>query len=399
MLAIQPSEYAKRRQALCQAIGDGALYVTAHQPMQRRHDMAYPFSQEANFRYLTGIVAPDWRLLLLAGEAFLVRPELTEVQKLFDGFLRDGAALEMSGADAVISQAQARTRLEALPAGTPVWTLLPESEATMALNPAPRQLVKELRTMGHVAKDCRAQLAQLRAIKSDSEIACIQQAVDDTIAAFETVRQQLERYQFEYEIEADMTRTLRQRGASGHAYDPIVAAGENACTLHYSANQAPVRPGDMVLLDVGAEVEGYAADITRTYATRPTERQRAVHAAVREAQRAIIAMIQPGGSVRDYVEAADRRMRQALEELGLLQPGDDAQRLRAYYPHATSHGLGLDVHDSLGAPVAFAPGMVLTVEPGIYIEAEGIGVRIEDDVLVTSDGVRVLSRELSTDWA
>lgn len=400
MLAIQPQEYARRRQALRARLEEQPIYLTAHRQMQRLGDAAYPFAQEANFRYLTGVTAADWRLLIMAGETLLVRPELSEVQKIFEGFLTDEAALAISGADGVVSQAEATERLEKQATGeSTIWTLLPHTDTTITPNPAAAQLVQEIGAAGLTPQDCRAPLARLRALKTAAEIACIEQAVATTIAAFETVRQQLSHYRYEYEIEAAMTQVIRGRGASGHAYDPIVASGKNACTLHYGANHAALSPTDLILIDVGAEVEGYAADITRTYGVEPTDRQQALHQAVQAAQKDIIGLLGPGVDVREYSQRADQRMQRALEEVGLMKPADDAALLRRYYPHATSHGLGLEVHDSLGAPSELLPGMVLTVEPGLYVESENTGIRIEDDILITENGARVLSRDLSTDWA
>ena len=150
-------------------------------------------------------------------------------------------------------------------------------------------------------------------------------------------------------------------------------------------------------MDIGARLDGYAADISRTYGLgEPTQRQRQVHAAVQVAQQEIIKLIKPGLLVADYYTSVDVIMKQALVGLGLLRSTDDDATYRRYFPHAIGHGLGVDVHDSLGQPVEFLSGMVLTVEPGIYIPEEGIGVRIEDNILVTDKGHTNLSKALST---
>jgi Xaa-Pro aminopeptidase len=151
-------------------------------------------------------------------------------------------------------------------------------------------------------------------------------------------------------------------------------------------------------MDVGAEVDGYAADITRTYAKgKPTKRQTQIHEVVRAAHHDIIDIIEPGLSIEDYLKQVDTRMKRALMEVGLLKYENDTDTYRKYFPHAISHGLGIDVHDSLGGAKYFEPNMVLTVEPGIYIPEEGIGVRIEDDILVTESGNRNVSAKLSTE--
>ena len=226
----------------------------------------------------------------------------------------------------------------------------------------------------------------------------MERAIGLTVEAFNAVRSQLSTLQHEYEVEAAFSYHFRRHGAPGHAYDPIVAGGGRACTLHYVANDQPLQTGELLLLDVGARVSGYAADITRTYAIgEPTDRQRAVHAAVQQAHQQIISLLAPGLSVRAYHDSVDDIMKQALVGLGLMHDLADDASYRRYFPHAISHGLGVDVHDSLGGPDVLKEGMVLTVEPGIYIPEEAIGVRIEDDILITADGARNLSAALSTD--
>jgi Xaa-Pro aminopeptidase len=151
------------------------------------------------------------------------------------------------------------------------------------------------------------------------------------------------------------------------------------------------------VIDIGARINGYAADVTRTYAIKPSKRQQAVHAAVQNVHQRIIELLKPGLLVADYARTVDEIMKDALQTLGLLDRRDDETTYRKYFPHAVSHGLGVDVHDRLGSPRYFEPGMVITVEPGIYIPEEGIGVRIEDDILITETGHDNLTRKLSTD--
>jgi Xaa-Pro aminopeptidase len=153
----------------------------------------------------------------------------------------------------------------------------------------------------------------------------------------------------------------------------------------------------MVLIDIGARVNGYAADITRTFAVKPTKRQTQVHAAVERAHKKIISLLKPGLMLQDYIKAVDDIMKTEMIGLGLIENMNDNETYRRYFPHAIGHGLGVDVHDSLGSSRKLQEGMVLTVEPGIYIPAEGIGVRIEDDILITSTGHKNLSGSLSTD--
>ena len=208
------------------------------------------------------------------------------------------------------------------------------------------------------------------------------------------MRTKLSTLKYEYEIEAILNAAFRKTGAHGHAYDPIVAAEKNACTLHYVQNNDKLPKNGLVLIDAGAKFSGYAADVTRTYAIgTPTARQSAVHHAVEKAHQEIISLVRPGLKISEYSERVDEIMKAALKSLNLLSAPEDYRR---YFPHAISHGLGIDVHESLGGSETFKPGMIFTVEPGIYIPEESIGVRIEDDILVTDDGHRVLSEALPT---
>lgn len=187
-------------------------------------------------------------------------------------------------------------------------------------------------------------------------------------------------------------------GGATHAFEPIVASGKNACTLHYTSNNDRLRTDQLVLFDIGARLHGYPGDITRTYAVgEPTKRQSEVHMAVRQAEQQIIELVRPGLALTEYIAAVDSIMKNALLLLGLMKNLDDTTAYRRYFPHAVSHGLGVDVHDRLGGYTEFQPGMVLTVEPGIYIPEEGIGVRIEDNIVITEKGSHNISAALSTD--
>ena len=399
---LEPAFFKHNRTRTMELLEGGVLVASAYAAMQRNYDAAFKFEQEANFYYLTGIERADWWLLLDSSRdvSYLVSPEVDPVHALFDGQLTPRQAQEMSGITAVISRAEADEMLADLARSHQrVYTIDQPARAGsfgFVLNPAARQLRQKLEDVFARVEDARPILAKLRAIKQSPEIAMIETAIDMTIRTLEDVKSEFSHYQYEYQIEADITRGFRASGAAGHAYDPIVASAANACTLHYVENNATLVNGSLVLLDVGAQVSRYAADITRTYAYGElSPRQREVYAAVRAAHSDIIALLEPGLDVETYSQKVDRRMQKALLELGLIGSLDD-EKYRTYFPHAISHGLGLDVHDSLGAPDAFATGMVLTVEPGIYIPEENIGVRIEDDILITGEGHRNLSARLPT---
>ena len=396
--------FTHNRQNLSDALAGAPLIITAYTQTQRRADMAWHFEQEANFWWLTGIEAPDWQLIVdtTRHKSWLVAPEVDDVHQVFDGSLSSDEAVHQSGVDGVLTRSQAEEKIAELAKRHTVVYLLGDdpqaSHYNFALNPAPAELKRQLARSFKDVRSARKELSVLRAIKQPAELVVMQRAIDTTIDGFIAVRDKLQNFKYEYEIDAEFSYLFRKHGASGHAYDPIVAAGANACTLHYVANRERLKKRQLVLLDIGAHMGGYAADITRTYAYgEPAKRQVAVHRAAQLAQQEIIASIEPNLSVEEYQRSVDRIMTEALMSLGLMKDATDQDNYHRYFPHAVSHGLGVDVHDSLGGPKYLQPGMVLTVEPGIYIPEEGIGVRIEDDILVTANGHTNLSQRLSTD--
>lgn len=384
-------------------LGNGVVVLTAFTRMQLTNDSAAPFEQESNFWWLTGLNEPDWLLVIDVGgqKSWLVYPDLSEAQRVFNGEIGMHEAQTISGVDEVISQTEVMGLLRALSKHYKMVHLvgpsLAESTAEFVLNPAPKRLQIRLARIFNTVHDIRSDMTRLRRIKQPEEIFALQNAIDITAAAFNHVRRTIDEYDSEFEIEAELSAQFRRAGAKGHAFAPIIAGGKRACTLHYDRNSEPLGAVGLVLIDAGAR-RIYPADITRTYACgRLTPRQREVHASVREALVQISALLRPGLALRDYLEDSSDIMKNALRRLGLLQDTADTAVFRRYFPHAISHGLGVDVHDSLGQPEYFETGMVVTVEPGIYIPEEAIGIRLEDDILITEEGHRILSGSLSTE--
>ena len=374
------------------------IVATAYDLMQQSGDMAAPFLQEANFFWLTGIELPGWKAIIDGSRHHLtlIRPARSKTEEIFDGEVDEARLVEICAADELIDAKEFEPRLRQLARQhSLVYTPYGTKSYSFVQNPAPAELHAQLERIFPKVEDCTKQLAELRAIKNPDEIAMIRRAVKLSCEAFARVRAKLDTYRHEYEVEADMTYAFRRVNAR-HAYEPIVASGAHAVTLHYTANGGRMAKTQPVVIDVGARIDGYAADITRTYCAKPTKRMIAVHAAVERAHQRIIDLLGPDLLVSEYLAKVDEIMKDALQEVGLLDDRADTDTYRRYFPHAISHGLGIDVHDSLGAPRYFKPGMVLTVEPGIYIPEEGIGVRIEDDILITADGHENLSKSLST---
>jgi Xaa-Pro aminopeptidase len=242
--------------------------------------------------------------------------------------------------------------------------------------------------------DVETVVARLRMTKSEAELTLIRRSIDATMAAHRAAWERMAPGLHEYQIAATMSAVYFDAGCARHAYGPIVGSGPNSVILHYDRNSRRFDAGELVLMDVGAECDRYAADITRTVpaSERFSERQREIYRIVLGAQEAVIAAVKPGmslgksGSNSLYRVAVDY-----IDSHGTDQNGDS---LSKYFTHGIGHHIGLDVHDAADPSVALAPGMVITVEPGVYIPEENIGIRIEDMVLVTEDGAEVLTSDL-----
>ena len=403
MNELDKSFFSGNRERAYDQLEGGLLVVPAYKEMQRGNDASSHFEQEGNFWYLTGIDNPDWLILMDAKHrrSFLVAPTMDPTHEVFNGSLSPDDAKRLSGVDEIIDAKEADEWMQkAASLNQSINTIDNPPHADQfgfVLNPAAHETRSKLEGIFTNVGDFRLELAKMRAIKQMVEVAVMESAIDLTTKSFHDIRKNINKYQHEFQIEADFTHDFRNAGAEGHAYDPIVAFGKNACTLHYIKNGDKLKKNGIVLLDVGAKMGGYAADITRTYAVgEPTARQRDVHKVVRLAQQQIINLLKPGLLRAEYQKSVKDIMIDAMLSLELIKDGNDP-RFNKYFPHSIGHGLGIDVHDSLGDSKTFLPNMVVTVEPGIYIPEEGIGVRIEDDILITDTGHKNLSASLSTE--
>jgi len=400
--------FAGNRERLRQLFtGTAPIVVTANGLLQQSSDEAYPFHQDRSFYYLTGINEPGITLVMDKGKEYLIVPPRETIVEQFDGAIDFGELRRVSGVQTVLYEKEGwRLLTPRLKKVKHVATLgaAPRfiDNYGMYTNPARADLIQRMKDIhGDVELlDLRPHLSRMRMVKQPAEIQAIQQAIDITNATLKTIMRpkQLASYAYEYEIEADLSRGFRRSGASGHAFPPIVAGGKRACTLHNISNEAPLVNGELLVMDVGAEWQGYAADITRTIALggQPTRRQQQIHHAVAEAQDYAYSLLKPGVLLRDYEKQIETFIGEKLRELGLIKTIERDQ-IRHYFPHATSHFLGLDTHDAGDYDRALEPGVIITVEPGIYVPEESIGVRIEDDVLITEEGNTILSAHLRRD--
>lgn len=418
------NEFARRRKRLMDLMNEGGIAILPSAPVRlRNRDVEYPYRQDSDFYYLTGFPEPEAVAVLVPerpqGEYLLFCRERDPKQETWTGS-RAGleGACEIYGAD------------DAFPIGD-LDDILPgliENRErvyyTMGADPAFDQRV--VKWVGMVRERVRAgirapaefvslqhYLHEMRLVKSPAEIRVMRKAAMITAAGHRRAMRVCRPGMTEYQLESELVHEFMQHGARSPAYPPIVGGGANACVLHYTKNCDELKDGDLVLIDAGAEYECYASDVTRTLPVngRFSKPQRQVYEIVLAAQRAAIAAVRPGKRWIDPHQAAIRVLTEGLVELGILK-GRPSKLVKEeayaqFYMHRTGHWLGMDVHDVGEYKVdgewrTLEPGMVLTVEPGLYFKPGtrglakrwwGIGVRIEDDVLVTETGCEVLSSE------
>lgn len=397
--------FAGNRERLRQLFtGSAPIIMTANGLLQRASDEAYPFKQDASFWYLTGCEDPDVLLVMDKQKEYLIVPNRGTVKLAFDGAVDFDALKAHSGISDVVDDKEGWRRLEKrLKKVKNVATLAANPRYIdhfgIYSNPARAELIQKIKTSNADIEllDLRPHLMRMRMIKQEPEIAALQRAIDITIDTIKEVLRpsRFSKYEYEYEIEADLSRGFRRRGALGHAFTPIVASGPRACTLHNVSNEGALNRDDLLTLDIGAEFNHYSADITRTVAlgSGMSHRQRLVYDAVVEAQNYAFSLLKPGVLIREYEKQVETFMGEKLRELNLIK-SINRDSVREFFPHATSHFLGLDTHDAGDYEHPLEPGVVLTVEPGIYIPHEGIGVRIEDDVVITETGIKNISGRL-----
>lgn len=409
--------FAARRQRLFAAIGDGVAILPTAPEVIRNRDSHHLFRFDSYFWYLSGFPEPEAVLVLIGGktpQAILFCREKNEEREVWDGF-RYGpeAAVAAFGFDAAYPISQLDEKLPELLANRPaLWHSLGHDSAWDVRIAAAMNTVRNQARTGKRAPramhDLRSELDAMRLLKDSHEQALLRRAADIASAGHARAMHACRPGMAEYELEAELTYEFRRRGADAHAYTPIVAGGHNACVLHYVDNKRLLPENGLVLIDAGCEVAGYAADITRTFPVngRFSAAQKDVYEIVLAAQTAAIAAIRPGASFMAPHDAALRVLTQGLIDLKLLA-GDldgliEKEAYKPFYMHRTSHWLGLDVHDAGDyktgdAWTPLAVGMVLTVEPGLYLRPgadippalAGIGIRIEDDALVSESGCDV----------
>ncbi|MDV6347056.1 Xaa-Pro aminopeptidase [Nitrosomonas sp. Is35] len=414
--------FIARRQLLASTMQSGIAVIPTAPERLRNRDAHYPYRFDSYFYYLTGFREPEAVLVLVAAtdktpsKHILFCRQKDQEREIWDGF-RYGpeAAKTVFGFDEAHPIDQLDELLPKLLADQPaVYTALGLDAAWDQRIIGWLNRVRELARTGVAVPaeihDSRALLDEMRLIKGTDELQIMQRAADISAQAHQRAMQTVRPGMREFEVEAELLYTFYRHGSQAPAYTSIVAGGANACVLHYVQNDAELKSGDLLLIDAGCELDGYASDITRTFPVNGkfTAAQRDVYQLVLAAQAAAIAQVQPEKHWNDPHQAALHVLAQGFIDLGLCQGSVDtvleSEDYKRFYMHRTGHWLGMDVHDAgeykqKGEWRALQPGMVLTVEPGCYIRPAdnvpehfwNIGIRIEDDVVVTPSGHEILT--------
>lgn len=421
---IAQQEYQKRRKALMHSLDKESVVVIRGAGLSTRsHDTTYKFRQQSDFYYLTGFNEPNAALILTPSEPDVYH--LFVMPKVYEEELWDGPRVGLEGATAHFLADKSydigafdKTLLSLMENKAVLYYAFAEDEYLDTFIPKSLKVLKNQKRKGiespKIIKDISDPLSEMRLIKSDAEQAVIRTVCERSAAAHINAMKKAKQVSNEFELHASLLHDFIASGCQGEAYDSIVGAGANACVLHYIKNNAEIEQDDLILIDAGAELGLYAADITRTFPKngRFSSSQRAIYDLVLKAQLAAIELVKPGLCWTALQETIVSILTEGLCELGIIKEEKaialEQALYKPFYMHNSGHWLGIDVHDlgsykQNGEWRTLQPGMVLTIEPGIYIASHhssvdpkwhNIGVRIEDDILVTDSGYEVLTHQV-----
>lgn len=404
--AIDSQLFIKNRSNLNKLLKPNSLVILhSNDEMPRNGDCFFPFRQNSDFFYFSGIDQEQSILLLFPDcpnpsyRVVLFVRETSDHIKVWEGpKYTKKQANQVSGVKTVfwLENFDSIFKMLTFWADNIYVNQNEHDRAHSDVDSRNIRFTRELKNQlpAHNFERVTPLITRLREIKSNFEIDIIQQACDITEKGFRRILDYTKPGVWEYELEAEVTHEFIKNRSNGHAYTPIFASGENACILHYTNNNQQCQDGDLVLMDFGAEYANYASDLSRTIPVNGkfSARQKEVYQSVRKVMIEATKMLEVGNVLEDYHKEVCKIMEAELVGLGLIDKQDLARQdpqkplYKKYYPHGTSHLLGLDVHDVGNRYHAFKPGMVFTCEPGIYIPDEKIGIRIENDILITENG-------------
>jgi Xaa-Pro aminopeptidase len=405
-----PAVYRARRGRLGERLGKGHVALLLGATDARGYGDVGTFRQDPRFYYLTGVELPGAALLLEDDHEALLLPARRPALEAWTGpKLGPGEeTARLLGFEAVVDHDYSEVVVEArrrpvpgladrvadkLRDGASLWIALPEGAAGEST--AEQRLLRGLRDRlpSFQVRDLSPILAEMRLVKEPGEVELLRKAIGATIAAVEAAAAHVRSGAREAEVEGAAFAALRACGAEGWSFPPIVGAGRAGCVLHYDANRGLLQEGELVVVDIGARYGYYCGDLTRTFPVngRFTPRQRTAYGAVLAAYDAAVATLAPGSTIA----AARKAAFAALERSGLA--GDEGRSMGQFFIHGIGHFLGLEAHDAGGESPTLAAGMVLTIEPGVYLPGEGLGIRVEDNYLITESGAENLSGSLPRD--
>ncbi len=413
-LPLNPDIFVQNRERFAARMEKGSMAIfNSNDMMPSNGDAVYPFKQNSDLYWLTGIQQEETMLILMPGHPevkyrevlVLLRPN--EMKEKWDGFLlRANEATAISGIKTIVW-------LDALEAQLQPWVHLHDviylntnenNRKSSTVLTRDYRFAKQMRKKYplHQYRRSAAIMRELRAVKTALEVEVMQRAMKITENTFRHLLEFIKPGVMEYEIEAEIWRSFIGNRSAGPAYSSIIASGDNARILHYVNNNQECKDGDLVLMDFGAEYGGYCADLTRTIPVNGkfTRRQKTVYNACLDLHRYCATILKPGISILDYTNKVGNRATEIFNKIGLLKKSDiknedpENRAYRKYLYHGISHHLGIDVHDLGTVTEPIKAGMVFTIEPGIYIEEEGMGIRIENNYWITRSGNKDLMKDI-----
>lgn len=391
------------REKVKDLLNDNSILVLfAGEAPQKSADQNYIFTPNRNFYYLVGVEIEKAIYMAIKNkgefkEYLFIEKGDPVLEKWIGKRMTQPEAKEVSGIDNIkyLDSFEGAFNVAVMGADIETLYLDLEKRGYRSIPTRPFIFSKEvLKEYPHIQiKNVYNKIAELRVVKSSEEIEKLQKAIDITGEGIKELMKNAKAGLYEYQLEAHFDFTIKVSGAKNKAFNTIAATGANATVLHYEDNDSQLEEGQLILFDLGAEYENYCADISRTFPVngRFTDRQKDVYNIVLKALIETTELIKPGMTFKELNDYTKKVLAQGCKNLGIIQ---DDEELVKYYYHGVGHFLGLDTHDVGVSTLPLQAGMVLTIEPGLYIEEEGIGIRIEDDILVTENGYEVLSKDI-----
>ncbi len=406
MESFKPEFFINNRKKLRSLFtGTAPIVLTASGLLQQNSDITFPFKQDSSFWYFTGINEPDIILVIDRTKEYLilpVRPHFTDVS---EGKLNVELIAKQSGITEILQNKEGWRKLTAKLKRSKHAAILAALPSYLEhygfySNPARATLAGQMKEINPelLFLDLREHITKLRLIKQPEEIESIEQAIKITGDSIKKVHKNISKYNYEYDVDAVIWSEFRSNN-SKPGFPNGISTGSNSTAIHYDRGNSKLVKGELILLDIGAEVNHYTADITRTFSIsgKMSKRQKQVFDSVLEVQQYSESLLKPGVVYQEYEQKVEHFLGEKLRELGLIST-IDKESVRQYQPHLTSHFLGLDAHDVGGFETKFEENMVLTIEPGIYIHEEGLGIRLEDDYIITKAGLKRLSSNLPSSF-